>query len=78
MTTVQCTGEFVTFTKTDKGNTQKTTLTVEHALRACNDCDVIESITRAWQNKGEVVTVPNISFARGQKPRNAQRHGVIQ
>ncbi len=69
MTTIQCTGNTLTI----KNNGRTASIIVERALTLATDCDVIESITRAWQNKGEVVTVPSISFAHGQKPRNSQK-----
>jgi hypothetical protein len=73
MTTLCCTED--TLTITNEGRVA--CVSVEAALQATNDCDLIESIMLAWQNKGELVIVPNISNARGLKPRNSQRHGVI-
>jgi hypothetical protein len=74
MTTIRCTGDSLEITNEGR----KAVLTVERALQLFNDVDVLESITRAWRNKGELVTVPSISNARGLKPRNSQRLGVIQ
>jgi len=74
MTTLKCTGDNLTITSEGR----EAVTTVERALYLASDCDLIEAITRAWRNKGEVVTVPCISYARGLKPRNSQRHGVIQ
>lgn len=74
MTTLQCIGDNLIV----KHEGREAVTTVERALFLASDCDLIESITYAWRNKGEVVVVPAISHARGLKPRNSQRHGVIQ
>jgi hypothetical protein len=74
VTTIQCTGD--TLKIVNEGRTAH--ISVESALTLATDCDIIESITLAWRNKGEVITVPNISNAKGLRPRAAQRHGVIQ
>ena len=73
MTTLRCTGDTLEI----KSDGREATVSVERALNMASDYDLIESIMRAWQNKGELVTVPNISNARGMRPRNSQRHGVI-
>ncbi len=41
------------------------------------DCDLLDTARRAIDNAGDVVAVPSTSYARGLRPRAAQRHGVI-
>ena len=42
-----------------------------------HDQDLIDCAAQAIECAGETVTVPNTTNARGIKPRNSQRHGVI-
>jgi hypothetical protein len=72
VTTIICTGDTLTI----ENDERKANVTVERALTLATDCDLIESITYAWQHKGEKVVVPSITKARGLKPRAAQKHFV--
>ena len=40
------------------------------------DQDVHEAVAKAIECQGEIVYVPSTSFARGLKPRTAQKHFV--
>jgi hypothetical protein len=42
------------------------------------DCDLIDAAQQARECAGDVVAVSNVSRARGLKPRQSVRHGVIQ
>ena len=58
--------------------TRKVKVSVEQALSLTDDSDVQESIVYAWQHPNEQVTIPNISYARGLKPRHSEVLGVQQ
>ena len=54
------------------------TCTRDRFFTVFHDQDLIDTAARAIECAGETVTVPSTSNARGLKPRNSQRHGVIQ
>ena len=41
------------------------------------DIDLHETAAKAIAQQGEPVAVPNTTKARGMRPKNSQRHGVI-
>lgn len=76
MTTIQFDIEAQAFKVVNEGRTAfvpKVTFLLKQV-----DYDLQDSARRAMETPGDVVAVPSSTAARGMKPRNAQRMGVIQ
>ena len=76
MTTLQYSKDTDTFRVVNE--TRTSNVPFNQFYSRITDCDLLDAARHAIDNVGDIVAVPNTTNARGIKPRNAQRHGVIQ
>lgn len=78
MTTIKFSVETQAYTIVNEGRTAYIPKLDFVRLYASLDADLAATARKALECAGEIVAVPSSTNARGMRPRNAQRHGVIQ